>query len=115
DLARLPLAAVAEAPRHDLRGEHVHRLPEPRPDAGVGGVLEHAAPLPVLDLVGDLAAELEVEPAVVDRPGAVGLHVEPSSVAATISSRVCGPGSRPTLVMRTIGSRRQPSERTLPA
>ena len=39
----------------------------------------------------------------------------PSSVAAMISSSVCGPGSRPTLVIRTIGSRAQPSERTLPA
>ena len=39
----------------------------------------------------------------------------PSSVAATISSSVCGPGSRPTLVIRTIGSRAQPSERTQPA
>jgi hypothetical protein len=39
----------------------------------------------------------------------------PSSVAAMISSSVCGPGSSPTLVIRTIGSRAQPSERTLPA
>jgi len=38
----------------------------------------------------------------------------PSPVAAIISSSVCGPGSRPTLVMRTIGSRAQPSARTLP-
>jgi hypothetical protein len=39
----------------------------------------------------------------------------PSSVPAMISSSVCGPGSSPTLVMRTIGSRAQPSDRTLPA
>jgi hypothetical protein len=39
----------------------------------------------------------------------------PSSVAAMISSRVCGPGSSPTFVIRTIGSRDQPSDRTLPA
>ena len=38
----------------------------------------------------------------------------PSSVAAIISSRLCGPGSSPTLVIRTIGSRAHPSERTLP-
>ncbi len=39
----------------------------------------------------------------------------PSSVAAIISSSVCGPGSRPTLVIRTIGSRANPSARTEPA
>jgi len=38
----------------------------------------------------------------------------PSSVAAMISSRVCGPGISPTLVIRTIGSRDQPSARTDP-
>src|SRR6266511_990523 len=32
----------------------------------------------------------------------------PSSVAAIISSSVCGPGSSPTLVIRTIGSRAHP-------
>jgi hypothetical protein len=39
----------------------------------------------------------------------------PSSVAAIISSSVCGPGSSPTFVIRTIGIRAQPSARTLPA
>jgi hypothetical protein len=38
----------------------------------------------------------------------------PSSVAATISASDDDPGSRPTLVIRTIGSRAQPSARTIP-
>ena len=78
DLDRLALAAVRGAPEHPLVGaaDHVHRGPEPRADAGVGGVAEHLAELAVLDLPGDLAAELEVEPLVVDRPGAVGVHVD---------------------------------------
>ena len=38
----------------------------------------------------------------------------PSSVAATISASDESPGSRPTLVIRTIGSRAQPSARTMP-
>ena len=46
------------------------------PMPGVGGVAEHLAELAVLDLPGDLAAELEVEALVVDRPGAVGVHVD---------------------------------------
>src|SRR5207237_5641822 len=42
--------------------------PELRRCAGVEGVLEHPPKAAVLDLPGDLAAELEVEPDVVDRP-----------------------------------------------
>jgi hypothetical protein len=38
----------------------------------------------------------------------------PSSVSAMISSNVCGPGSSPTFVIRTIGSRDHVSARTLP-
>ena len=102
-------------PRDRLGREHVHRGPEPRPDAGVGRVAQQTAELAVLDLVTDLGAELEVQSPVVDRPGAVGLHVDPVVVAATISSNVWGPGSRPTFVIRTMGRRAQPSARTLPA
>ncbi len=46
------------------------------PDAGVRRVAQQPAELAVLDLVADLGAELEVEPLVVDRPRAVGLHVD---------------------------------------
>ena len=79
DLAGLALAAVRRAPERPLVGpaEHVHRRPEPRADAGVGRVAQHPAALAVLDLPADLAAELEVQPLVVDRPRAVGVHVDP--------------------------------------
>src|SRR6185437_1419278 len=43
--------------------------------AGIGGILEHSAPLAVLDLPADLAAELKVQAAIVDRPRAVAFHV----------------------------------------
>src|SRR3954468_13489225 len=76
DLAGLALAAVGGAPGDRLGGEHVHRLPELGTDPGVGRVAQHAASLTVLDLVPDLAAELEVEPPVVDRPGPVDVHVD---------------------------------------
>src|SRR5689334_21599885 len=76
DLDRLALAAVGRAPGGDLGGEHVQRTPEPRPDPGVGRVLHHAAEFAVLDLPADLAAELEVEPLVIDRPRSVGIHID---------------------------------------
>ncbi len=78
DLDRLALAAVGGAPEHPLVGaaHHVHRRPEPRADARVGGVAQHLAELAVLDLPRDLAAELEVEALVVDRPRAVRVHVD---------------------------------------
>ena len=76
DLARLALAAVRRAPRHDLRRQHVHRAPELRADPGVRRVAQQPPELTVLHLVADLAAELEVEPLVVDRPRAVRLHVD---------------------------------------
>ncbi len=50
--------------------------PELGGNAGVGGVLEHAAHLAILDLVGDLGAELEVEPLVVDAPAPVQFHID---------------------------------------
>ena len=78
DLQRLALAAVRHAPHGPLLGtaDRVERRPERGADARVRGVLEHAAQHAVRDLPADLAAELEVEPAVVDRPRAVGLHVD---------------------------------------
>src|SRR2546423_552362 len=76
--ARLALAAVDESPEPPLGAgaDGVTGVPELGRDAGVGGVLQHAAPLAVLDLVGQLGAELEIETPVVDRPAAIGLHVD---------------------------------------
>jgi hypothetical protein len=78
DLQRLALAAVGHAPHGPLVGtpHRVERRPKCRSDAGVRGVLQHAAQPAVLDLPADLAAELEVEALVIDRPRAVGLHVD---------------------------------------
>ena len=77
-LARLALAAVRRAEHHvaPLVADRVARAPELVGDAGVGRVLEQPALPAALDLVGDLGRELEVEPPVVDRPGAVRGEVE---------------------------------------
>src|SRR5436853_1636363 len=79
DLLRLTLAAVRRSPERPLvaPAEHVHRAPEPRADPGVGRVLQEPRLLAALDLPADLAPELEVEALVVDRPGPVGVHVDP--------------------------------------
>src|SRR5262245_55769599 len=68
DLAGLALPAVLRAPRDNLATEHVHAPPELRADPRVRRVAQHPAELTVLDLPPDLAAELEVQPLVVDRP-----------------------------------------------
>src|SRR5258707_4511220 len=73
DLAGLALAAVRRAP-HDpvrFRAHRVAAAPELGRNARVGGIAEHRAALPVLDLPAELRAELEAEALVVDRPRAV--------------------------------------------
>src|SRR5450830_1024972 len=79
DLLGLALAAVRSPPERPLvrPAEHVERAPEPRADRRVRRVLEQPAPLTALDLPTDLAAELEVQPLVVVRPGAVRIHQDP--------------------------------------
>src|SRR6185503_4703629 len=79
DLLRLALATVRRAPERPFVAvpEHVERAPEPRADRGVGRVLEEPRLLAALDLPADLAAELEVQPLVVDRPRAVRVHQDP--------------------------------------
>src|ERR1041385_7767104 len=83
-LHRLALAAIGRAPKRPLiaRADRVYRIPELGGDPRVRRVLQHAAELAALDLPPDLAAELEVVALVVDRPGAVGLHVDPIVGAA---------------------------------
>ena len=76
-LARLALAAVrqpVQAPTRRSRPTRVERAPEDRRLPGVGRVAQHPAELAVLDLPGDLRAELEVEALVVDRPALVRLQ-----------------------------------------
>ena len=63
---------------HDARvGDRVARAPELGRDARVRRVPIELAELAALDLARDLAAELEVQPPVVDRPAAVRLEEEP--------------------------------------
>src|SRR4051812_41656761 len=67
-LAGLALAAIGR-PEHHVTAfvsDGVARPPELVRDAGVGRVLEQAALLAALDLVGHLSGELEVEAAIVD-------------------------------------------------
>src|SRR6185295_16894614 len=70
DLARLALAVGERATqRPRLRAaDRVARVPELERVGLVGNVAQHARLLAALDLPEHLAAELEVEPLVVDRP-----------------------------------------------
>src|SRR3546814_18783492 len=77
-----PYTTLFRSVRHPPEGplvgaaDHVHRGPELGADPGVGRVAQHPAQLAVLDLPRDLAAELEVQSLVVDRPRPVGVHVD---------------------------------------
>src|SRR6266498_3036808 len=77
-LTGLALAAVRRAQHHvaALVADRVAGPPELVGDAGVGRVLEQPTLLEALDLVGNLGRELEVEPAIVDRPRPVGGEIE---------------------------------------
>src|SRR4051812_27797611 len=81
-LLRLPLSAVRDAPQGPVLapGDRHAGVPELRRNPAVARILQHADPLPIADLPGDLAPELKVVPLVVDRPTAVGLHVNAVAV-----------------------------------
>jgi alpha-D-ribose 1-methylphosphonate 5-triphosphate synthase subunit PhnG len=72
-----PFAAIRNAPKHPMIaiGDGRAGVPELGGDAAIRWILQHANALAVLDLPGDLAAELEVVALVVDGPTAIGLHV----------------------------------------
>src|SRR5262249_29832035 len=74
----LAFATVGCTPQRPLVAgtDGLHGIPELGSDAGIGRVLEHPAQLSTFDFPTDLASELEVVALVVDRPGAVGLHVD---------------------------------------
>src|SRR6202035_5393515 len=76
-LRRLALAAVGQPPDRPFTatGDCVVGVPELRRDAGIGRVLDQPAALAVDDFVGQLGAELEIEPLVVDAPTPGGLHI----------------------------------------
>ena len=77
NLGGLTFAAVGRAPHHPVIrvADCITAIPKLRGDAGVGAIAQHASHLAVLDLVADLGAELEVVALIVDRPRAVGFHV----------------------------------------
>src|SRR3954465_14678438 len=77
DLPRLALAAVRQPPRAPLlRPAHrVERAPEPRSDPRVRRVAVQPPEAAAPDLAPDLGRELELQPAVVDRPRPVRLEV----------------------------------------
>src|SRR3954447_19306761 len=79
DLDGLTLTAVRRAPEGPFvaAADHVHRAPEARADGRVRRVLEQPGSFAALDLPPDLAAELEVQPLVVDGPRPVGVHEDP--------------------------------------
>src|SRR5215475_13386768 len=77
-LIGLALTAVRGA--HDLERilipNHLKAAPEGRRDATIIGILHHGAQLAVLDQLSPLAAKLEFIARVVNRPRAVGLHID---------------------------------------
>src|SRR5215472_6509396 len=83
-LHRLALAAIRRAPCDPaLRiADRIARSPKGRRHAGVCRILQHARLLAVLDLIADLASELEVEPLVVDRPRAIAFHIDAAAHVA---------------------------------
>src|SRR5919108_6654867 len=78
-LERLALAAVGDPPHHPRLGpaDGVQRPPELGGAAVVGGVPVEPAEAAVVDLPGRLHPELEVDPPIVDRPGAVDRQQQP--------------------------------------
>jgi hypothetical protein len=79
DLSRLALAAVGQRRQLPLAGraDRVEAAPEGRGHARVDRVAQQPSELAVGDLPSRLAAELEVQPARVDRPRAVVVDVDP--------------------------------------
>src|SRR5690348_5817769 len=69
-LHRIALAAVRQSPDTPRRAvaDRVTGAPEVGRIAGVERIAQQASEAAVLDLPGDLAAELEIETEVVDRP-----------------------------------------------
>ena len=89
----LALAAIGRAPERPVvaRADGVATIPELRGDAAVAGILEHAAFLAALDLPADLGGELKMVAAIVDGPGAVGLHQD--AVVGVGDQVVVAPGA----------------------
>jgi hypothetical protein len=83
--------------------ERVAPGPEPRRHSFVCAVLQQPAELAVPDLLGDLGAEPEGHPLVVDRQPFEMSTKTPCLVPAIISAREDSPGSRQRLVIRTRG------------
>src|SRR5271156_1741842 len=69
-LLGLSLAAIRNAPQHPVLAirDGGAGIPKLGRDAAVGGILQHANALAVLDFPGDLAAKLEIVTFVVDGP-----------------------------------------------
>src|SRR2546427_11394496 len=76
-LLRLPFAAVRCPPEHPLimGANCVQGIPELGGDARVRRIFQHASTLAILNFPSGLTAELKVVALVVNRPGAVRLHV----------------------------------------
>ena len=67
-LLRLPLATIRRTPQRPFlaRANRIQRIPEFGSDAGVGGILDDADALSILDLPADFASKLKVVAFVVD-------------------------------------------------
>src|SRR5262249_3398447 len=78
ELGGLPLSAEDRAAEiiGGLVAKRVERVPEIRSPALIGDVAQHLAPLAVLDLVEQLAGELEIVALLVDAPAAVADDVD---------------------------------------
>ena len=104
------------------RADGVAARPELGRDARVARVAQQPAALAALDLPRGLALELEVEPAGVDRPRAVGLDQDPARRVRRSGPRACrrrrARGSRWSSARsagaRSRSARMQPPERSSP-
>ena len=106
----------SSAPEHPVLGitNSVAGIPELRGDAAVTRILQHTAFFAILDFPRNFGRELKLKAMVVDGPGAVGLHKNSIVGIRDQILKFQAPGKRLTLVMRIIGSRFQPSVRTVP-
>lgn len=77
DLTGLTLSTVGSPVHFPMVGVpyRITAVPELRRYAGICGIAQHTSQFAILYFVADFCTELEIVALIVDRPGAIGLHV----------------------------------------
>src|SRR4051794_10453509 len=88
-LLRLTLAAVRNTPQYPVLRprDRLAGVPELGRDSAVHRILQHAHAPSAANLPRNLAPELEVVALVVDRPGAIGFHVDAVGIEHLVQRR----------------------------